>query len=241
MTHTDLRRGRAPGLIGLAAVAVAALGLAGPSGALAQSAPPNPPDQVSPEPTTMSLLNQAASWAEAAAASLPAALSGNPDVLVITGDTSAVTPQTVAALHVKPDGARRLLIAAGTEATAAAAIAAMSAGYDGIALPAASDETMQTVIGDLRRRNPAFVIMMDLGSDLPPVADLLPDVDGFLVHDVLTDASGSAYPKDKAAERSLALSALVARGKPVLVSEDGATPAIDKTLKELGAVPAVAD
>ena len=205
--------------------------------------PPNPPAWLETQPLPPALLARARGWATVNAAALAGTLDA--DVLLVSGDWANVPAE---ALKVGPDGERRLLIAMENTATLPAAMAAMAAGLDGIAVPAsrasgASHDKIETLVAELRKRDPDFLILLDLGDGLPPPDAALPHGDGLIVRNVLTDERGTPYPDDEAAARLKRLEVLRSRSLTVLVAEQTRDPEtsakLAERLKALGAIPFV--
>lgn len=210
--------------------------------------PPNPPAWLETPPMPRTLLTRARGWAMVDAGSAAGTLDADGDVLLVAGEWAELPADTLRRLQTLPDGERRLLIAMENTATLPAAMAAMTAGLDGIAVSASgpsgpSYDKIDGLVAELRKRNPDFLILLDLGADLPPPDTVLPHGDGLIVRNVLTDERGTPYPDDDAAARLKGLEVLRSRSLTVLVAEQARDPEtsakLAERLKALGAIPFV--
>ncbi len=205
--------------------------------------PPNPPAWLETQPLPPTLLARARDWAMVDAAAPDGTLEADGDVLLVAGEWAELPSEILKSLKVRPDG-DRLVIAVADSATLPAAMEAMIAGSDGIAVSVSGSAigTIDGIVADLRKRDPDFLILLDLGAALPSPDTILPHGDGLIVRHVLADARGAPYPDDEAAARLAAFKALVGRKLPVLAAEsagDGASTGLKDRLTALGAIPFV--
>jgi hypothetical protein len=206
------------------------------------ASPPNPPDWIKTPPMASTLLKRAGNWMIVDAGS-PAEVSRDDaaDVVLVTGMWANPPADALKRLKARPDG-DRLLIAAADSVTLPMAMEAMTARFDGIAIPAsdASRDRIDALVADLRKRDPDFLILLDLGDGLPSADAMLPHGDGLIVRNVLADARGAPYPDDEAAAR---LEVLRSRSLTVLVAEQSRDPEtsakLAERLRSLGAIPFV--
>jgi hypothetical protein len=206
----------------------------------AQAAPPNPPPWLKLPISSGAVFSGARGWVAVDSGAIAAATAKRvPDIVLVTGDWAGLSAQTLHPLQAPPGGKRRLVIAAAGSGNVDRAMAAMRAGFDGVAVSG----NIAGLVTELRKRNPDFVILLDTGADIPGTDAPLSAVDGLIVHNVLRDRSGGAYPQGTAAARRAGLEALLKRSVTVLVAEHAADAGTARELKRqlqaMGAIPFV--
>ncbi len=221
----------------------AGLVLSAVDAAPATGARPNPPDGMVVAPLPSMRLRQATAWAEVERAQVTAA-QGDAVLIVTDWDRGqpGSPPEGTAAPGNRPD----LILAALPTLEPEDAMAALAAGFDGISVPVSADqasvEIAARLIGFLRRRNPDFLVVLDLGDQAPGREAAALGADALLLRHALRDATGKRYDDTEQERRRRALETTIRTGIPVLLAEiapEAARGVIAAEIRDAGAIPFV--